>query len=94
MGDYDLENAKRFAYFVSHASNRALYQDWVSIRSWFGSQTPAIQAVLLKARVWYQNGARRMARANGDLTTFGSLVLHDLNTGTVVLATHVDHSDC
>jgi hypothetical protein len=87
------EKAMKMAFFTSYSSKYANYSDWTSVRSWFSSLEPSEQAILVKARRWFQNGCRRNSQT-WYLSTFGSLVLADLTTGAVAMATHVDHSDC
>jgi len=105
LGDYSLENAANVAFFMAHSSKYASFQDWTLVRAWFGDQTPAVQATLVKARIWFQQGVRQMSTRPKtemlgatliviDKGSFGALVLADLNTGAVVMAMHVDHSDC
>lgn len=92
LGDWSAENATNVAYFISHSSKYAYIQDWMEIRSWFSRQEPSVQAMLVKARAWFQRSSRR--NMHNWSASFGSLICCDLNHGTVVMMVHVDHSDC
>jgi len=92
--NWDESSAINFAFFLSYASKTANYREWTKVRSWFGDQPPAVQQMLVRARVWFQTGARQRKFMPWDPTPHGAILMADLNDGAVVMATHVDHSDC
>lgn len=94
-GDWNVTTQRNFAFFISYSSKYAEHSDWISVRSWFKTLEPAEQAQLVRARTWYQCGARRfLSQARPWLDAFhaGNLVLADLSTGAVVMAVHTDAS--
>ena len=87
------DDALHMAFFMTYSSKYADYDAWTKVRAWFKTLEPSEKACLVKARQWFQGGCR-LNSSRGNVKTFGSFVLSDLNRGTVVVATHVDHSDC
>jgi len=94
IGDWDEENATKIAFFIAHQSRFAVYQEWTEVRAWFRNQQPAVQRSLLRVRIWFQTAARTERTRPWNAIPHGMAIWADLSTGAVIVATHVDHSDC